>query len=383
PRLEKRPLDIDRTGVPKQILVGSFFGGWNQVRPMLEICKILVERGYNVTLVAPGDLLPSSEYPTINQISTGPSIESDATYQELYHKTFNRNQMSSLRTPFIPYKSEVWYNCHVNMENESFVNRFRCAIIEPIRSISEMWSSIDALNELRSTVGIRPVHNPFERMKNSLFLVNTFFGLEVPHPLPPLVQEIGPVMQDKYPLITPRLSSFISPRSQILYISFNPNTFIRPETNIILLHSILESIQKGLIDGAIWYSPSFSEEFISTKITLSDEKTVSISDLLLNKHPDLLFTKSTSQFSILNQTNVKLFLTTGDITTSYESLYTGTPMLILPVSFDQLSNSEKLVGLGVALTLPTYFSAAKVIKNIEEILNDVNIQKNLKKTKLL
>ncbi|CAG8544520.1 5786_t:CDS:2, partial [Cetraspora pellucida] len=439
--LEKRPLDIDRTGVPKQILVGSFFGGWNQVRPMLEICKILVERGYNVTLVAPGDLLPSSEYPTIKQISTGPSIESDATYQELYHKTFNRNQMFSLRnllvkkyldyfetyqlaikmikpdlffcnvfmindicldiawslkkpivgfsslmlvgTPFIPYKSEVWYNCHVNMENESFVNRFRCAIIEPIRSISEMWSSIDALNELRSTVGIRPVHNPFERMKNSLFLVNTFFGLEVPHPLPPLVQEIGPVMQDKYPLITPKLSSFISSHSQILYISFDPNTFIRPERNIILLHSILESIQKGLIDGAIWYSPSFSEEFISTKITLSDEKTVSISDLLLNKHPDLLFTKSNSQFSILNQTNVKLFLTTGDITTSYESLYTGTPMLILPVSFDQLSNSEKLVGLGVALTLPTYFSAAKVIKNIEEILNDVNIQKNLKKTKLL
>ncbi|CAG8553168.1 4279_t:CDS:2, partial [Dentiscutata heterogama] len=55
-----------------------------------------------------------------------------------------------------------------------------------------MLSSIEELNGLRSTVGIKPVHNPFERIKSSLFLVNTFFGLEVPHPLPPLVQEIGP-----------------------------------------------------------------------------------------------------------------------------------------------------------------------------------------------
>lgn len=443
PRLEKRPMDIDRTGVPKQIFVGSFFGEWNQIRPMLEICKILVERGYNVTLIAPGDLLPSSEYPTINQISTGPSIESDATYQELYQKTFNRKQISGLRkllvkkyldyfetyqlaikmikpdlffcnifiindicldiawslkkpivgfssqmlgTPFIPYRSEVWYNCHVNMENESFINRFRCAIIEPIKSISEMLSSIEELNKLRSTLGIKPVHNPFERIKDSLFLVNTFFGLEVPHPLPPLVQEIGPVMQDKYPLITPKFSSFISSHSRILYISFNPNTFIRPETNLIILHAIIESIQNEIIDGAIWYSPSlsFNEEPISsTQITFSNRKSLSVSELLSNKHPDLHFTKFDSQFSILNQTNVKLFLSTGDITNSYESLYTGTPMLILPVSFDQLSNSEKLVGLGVALTLPNYFSTNHVVEKIFKILNDEILQKNLKKTKLL
>ncbi|CAG8445389.1 13132_t:CDS:2 [Gigaspora rosea] len=55
-------------------------------------------RRKKVTLIASGDLLPSSEYPTINQISTGPSMESDATYQELYQKTFNRKQNSGLPT---------------------------------------------------------------------------------------------------------------------------------------------------------------------------------------------------------------------------------------------------------------------------------------------
>ncbi|CAG8480930.1 2606_t:CDS:2, partial [Gigaspora rosea] len=163
-----------------------------------------------VTLIAPGDLLPSSEYPTINQISTSSSIESDATYQELYQKTFNRKQISGLRTPFIPYRSEVWYNCHVN---ESLINRFRCAIIEHIKSISKMLSSIEELNKLRSTLGIKPVHNPFERIKNSLVLANTFFALR------------------------------------------------------------LEYIQNEIIDSAIWYSPSlsFNEEPISSiQITFSN-----------------------------------------------------------------------------------------------------------------
>ncbi|RIB12596.1 hypothetical protein C2G38_2200226 [Gigaspora rosea] len=106
-------------------------------------------------------------------------------------------------------------------------------IIEPIKSISEMLSSIEELNKLRSTLGIKPVHNPFERIKDSLVLKN------------------------------------INVKTLIL----------KPETNLIILQ---ESIQNEIIDG--------------------------------------------------------------------------TPMLILLVSFDQLSNSEKLVGLGVALTLPNYFS---------------------------
>ncbi|KAF0381788.1 UDP-Glycosyltransferase/glycogen phosphorylase [Gigaspora margarita] len=276
-------------------------------------CKILVERGYNVTLIAPGDLLPLSEYPTINQISTGPLIESDATYQELYQKTFNRKQISGLRKLLVKKYLEYFetyqlaikmikpdlFFCNIFIINDICLDIawFRCAIIEPIKSIFEMLSSIEELNKLRSTLGIKPVHNPFERIKDSLFLANTFFGLEVPYPLPPLVQEIGPVMQDKYPLITSKLSSFKSSHSQILFISFNPNTFIRPETNLIILHAIIESIQNKIINSAI-------------------------------------------------------------------------------------CNSEKLVGLGVALTLPNYFSTNHV-KKIFKILNDENLQKNLKKTKLL
>jgi hypothetical protein len=43
-----RKVDFDRSGVPKNILVGSYAGGRSHVKPMLDVAAILIERGYNV-----------------------------------------------------------------------------------------------------------------------------------------------------------------------------------------------------------------------------------------------------------------------------------------------------------------------------------------------
>jgi hypothetical protein len=43
-----RKVDFDRSGVPKNILVGSYVGGRSHVKPMLDVAAILIERGYNV-----------------------------------------------------------------------------------------------------------------------------------------------------------------------------------------------------------------------------------------------------------------------------------------------------------------------------------------------
>src|SRR5581483_4122678 len=40
--------DIDRSGLPKNILIGSYAGGRSHLKPMLDIAAILIERGYNV-----------------------------------------------------------------------------------------------------------------------------------------------------------------------------------------------------------------------------------------------------------------------------------------------------------------------------------------------
>ena len=43
-----RNADIDRSNIPKNILVGSFMGGRSHLKPMFDIAAVLIERGSNV-----------------------------------------------------------------------------------------------------------------------------------------------------------------------------------------------------------------------------------------------------------------------------------------------------------------------------------------------
>ena len=43
-----REVDIDRSSIPKNILLGSYVGGRSHIKPMLDVAAILIERGYNV-----------------------------------------------------------------------------------------------------------------------------------------------------------------------------------------------------------------------------------------------------------------------------------------------------------------------------------------------
>jgi hypothetical protein len=65
------------------------------------------------------------------------------------------------------------------MENESFIERFKCLIIQPAGFLYESRLRIISLNEKRLSVGVSPVSSSLERIKNSLFLADTFFGFEV------------------------------------------------------------------------------------------------------------------------------------------------------------------------------------------------------------
>jgi hypothetical protein len=47
--------DIERS--PKNILIGSYFGGRSHLKPMLDIAAILIERGYNVNISMSSDHL--------------------------------------------------------------------------------------------------------------------------------------------------------------------------------------------------------------------------------------------------------------------------------------------------------------------------------------
>ncbi|CAG8614394.1 23133_t:CDS:2 [Racocetra persica] len=205
---------------------------------MSEILKILMDRGYNVTLVAPGNFTANSHsYRSIPQVIVDKKAGIEIVNQNVVKKAFMEKFSLStfiksfdieaytkykmykqtaeeinadlfvcdigmnfacfdlawkLEKPVVafgsspdfavlppPYKTVPFLECHVNMENESFYDRFTCAIIRPLNFIWPIWSMGNNLNAQRVKLGIEPYWNPRARMENILCLFDTFLGFEV------------------------------------------------------------------------------------------------------------------------------------------------------------------------------------------------------------
>src|SRR6266498_1660628 len=188
-------------------------------------------------------------------------------------------------------------------------------------------------------------------------------------------------MSDNYLPLTQNLYNFIALHRRIIYVSFGTQVYTKFKNNGILLQAFIEAINNNTIDGVIWsfINPSSKALFPPT-ITLSDNKTI-INTL---NHPSIHIIEDSPQFAILNHTNIKIHLTHGEIGSIYESLYTGTPMLLLPITFDQLGNSERLLENGVGLSLSKdSIDVQDIIKKIKILQKNKNILVNVERMKNL
>ena len=78
------------------------------------------------------------------------------------------------------YKSDPMFHCKVSLENESFLERFKCTLIQPFRMLYLIYPYANQLNEIRKQINVEPIFMSAKRLsKTSLFLADTFFGFEV------------------------------------------------------------------------------------------------------------------------------------------------------------------------------------------------------------
>ncbi|RIA90055.1 Glycosyltransferase Family 1 protein [Glomus cerebriforme] len=436
-----RNAEIDH--IPKNILFGSFAGGRSHVKPMLDVAAILIERGHNVILLTSGNYTPASEYPTVKQITLGPpmNLREIKGIRELIDKDFDFSRVSTiheiaintykdifekykkavkeynidllvcsaamndpcldvghaLKKPVVgfisflnalepkSYKSDPIFRCNISMENESFLERFRCTVIQPLRMVNYIYPFITGLNDIRKQIDVEPVFLSVRRLtQTSLILVDTFFGFELPQPLSPNIQEIGPVMSEEYPPLSPELSDFINAHKRVLYVAFGTRFFTSVENNSKLLQSFVEVINKNIIDGVVWALVQTLKDDFNPTLNLSDGSQIQTSSILSNEHPHIHIASFAPQFAVLNHTNTKLFLSHGGASSSHESLYTGTPMLILPFGGDQLGNAEKLKSAGIALSLNKMkLDVNDIVNKMDILLKDENVKKNSKRMEIL
>ncbi|EXX63029.1 uncharacterized protein OCT59_003750 [Rhizophagus irregularis] len=438
------PTNFDINLSPKNILVGSYTGGRSHLKPMLDIAAILIERGHNAIMLSSGNYTPASEYPTIKQISMGPplnvkntrdsarlivqaefdyiilakifesSVQSYKSTYEIYKDTAIDNNIDlficyamfndacldvahALKKPVVgfmsflyvidaqTYKSDPVFRCNISLENESFLERFKCTIIRPLHIISLLHTPLNQINDLRNQMSIEPVYMSFRRLlRTSLVFIDTFFGLELPQALPSNVQEIGPIISKDYPPLTPELSNFMNVHERVLYIAFGGRFFTTTENNNKILQSIIEIINKNMIDGVIWALVMTSKNDFSPTLNLSNGLQVQTSSILNNEHPHIHITNFAPQFAVLNHTNTKLFFSHGGAGSIHESLFTGTPMLVLPIGGDQMGNAQKLKSAGVALSLNKFtLDVNDIITKINFLLNDNDVKKNVDRMKVL
>ncbi|GBC09745.1 hypothetical protein RclHR1_09090003 [Rhizophagus clarus] len=432
-----RNIDVERS--PKNILVGSYVGGRSHIKPMLDVTTILAERGHNVILLTFGKFEPSSEYPGLKQITLGPSVStvkenkrlkvnSDVdfrtmaefmklsinTYNETYEKYKNvvkeynidlffcdilTNEVCidaahNLKKPVVgftsflqlvdqkSYKSDPFFGCSISLENESFFERFRCNLIQPLQNAYALWAPNRQLNDLRNKMNIKMVSGILPKL--SLALVDNFFGFELPQSLTPNVQEIGPVLSDEYPPLTPEISNFINLHKRVLYVAFGGRFFTTTENNNKILQSLVEVINKKLVDGVIWALSETSKDDFYPTLNLTDGTQLQTLPVLNNKHPHIHITKFAPQFAVLNHTNTKLFFSHGGTGSVHESLYAGVPMLVLPLGGDQRGNAQRLATAGVALSLNKYsLDVNDIVNKIDSLLKDEHVKKNSERMKFL
>ncbi|PKC08835.1 UDP-Glycosyltransferase/glycogen phosphorylase [Rhizophagus irregularis] len=433
-------VDIDRSNIPKNILFGSFMGGRSHVKPMLDIATILAERGYNVILLASGNNVLSSEYPAVKQISLGPGmgmknlgkdgIDEEQDYNAMkslwemgvisYKRTYEKYKSvvedynidlifcdllineacidvaNTLKKPVVvlvsalqivdpkPYKFDPILGCNISLENESIWERFRCNFIQVFRYVYSLSDFTNQLNEMRKQMNVDLGQLTLGGFKASLVLIDTFFGFELPQTLPPYVQEIGPILSEEYPPLTPELSDFINGHERVLYVSFGTLYSTTTDNNSKLLQSFIEAINKKIIDGVVWALVETPKDYFYPTLKLSDGTQIQTSQILNNEHPHIHIAEFVPQFAILNHTNTKLFFNHGGAGSAHESLYTGTPMLVLPFAGDQMGNAQKLVSAGVASSLKlTTLDVNDISNKMDSLLKEENVKNSSERLKVL
>ncbi|GBC09747.1 hypothetical protein RclHR1_09090005 [Rhizophagus clarus] len=430
-------IDIERSS--KNILIGTYVGGRSHTKPMLDVVTILAERGHNTILLTTGKYEPSSEYPGLKQITLGPkisirydkniNIHKDVDYREIvqfmklrantYNETYEKFKSAAkeynidlffcdafgndacidvahnLKKPVVgftsslqlidpkPYKSDPFFGCNgISLENESLFERFRCTLIQPLQIAYAFWPSESQLNDIRNQMNIKTASGKLPKL--SLALIDTFFGFELPQSLTPNVQEIGPVLSDEYPPLTPELSNFINSHKRVLYVAFGARFFTTIETNDKILQSFIEAIDRKLVDGVIWALSETSKEDFYPILDLIDGTQIQTLQILNNKYPHIHITEFAPQFAVLNHTNTKLFFSHGGVGSVHESLYTGIPMLILPLGGDQMGNAQRLETAGVALSLNKFtLDVNDIVNKIDFLLKDEHVKKNSERMKFL
>ncbi|GFF26579.1 UDP-glucuronosyltransferase 3A2 [Aspergillus udagawae] len=281
-------------------------------------------------------------------------------------------QMPYLMVPcsYIPGQPGFQLDMTLTSEDTSMWSRINNELVV-VRALPEALNLRKWTKAMRKRAGLNYLL-PTPAKPDYLLLVNSFFGLEVPKDLPPLVAAVGPILADAYPPLDDIHQRFLDRHAKTIYVALGTH-IILPHADVRkIIQGLIQAMEAGLIDGVIWSVGKSGRQLFDTadQFTIAGQ-TVCFGDLLDGKHADWLFPFFAPQRSILDHPHTRVYFTHGGGSSANEGLYHGKPMLVMPFFFDQIGNAAKLAGSGTSEVLHKFrFTAEEVYAKMKLILED-------------
>ena len=190
-----------------------------------------------------------------------------------------------------------------------------------------------------------------------LLFLNSFFGLEVPKDLPPLIQAVGPILSDSYLPLSAELGTFYASYSRTVYIAFGTHVILNLPTIRVLIQGLATAIAAATIDSVILALRPMPQEQIPLSSIIGSIpcdpliSNMTWSHLLMNQHSRFYFTSHAPQRAILARAATVLFATNAGPSSANKALVAGVLMLTMGIYGDRLPNSMRFREAGIALSL--------------------------------
>ncbi|XP_049961013.1 UDP-glycosyltransferase UGT5-like [Schistocerca serialis cubense] len=183
----------------------------------------------------------------------------------------------------------------------------------------------------------------------SMLFINTHPALNPPRPLVPAVVEVGGIHIKPAKKLPKDIQEFIDGAEHgVIFFTFG---------STVTAKDLSENKRKAILEA-------FAE--LPQRVLWKWE-----TDELPGKPPNVMARKWLPQFDVLSHPKTRLFITHGGLLGTMEAVYSGVPMLAIPLFGDQPSNVMMCVRRGIARMLPfPEISKELLLQNIREMIND-------------
>ncbi|KAI8643021.1 hypothetical protein BD408DRAFT_431766 [Parasitella parasitica] len=255
-------------------------------------------------------------------------------------------------------------------EFQSFGTRFTNKFVVPLLETKELAPVLNSLAERKRKVGLpAKMEDPTKTWKNSLKLVNSLHGFSPARPLGPLVEYVGPIVPKFYQPLSFELKEYLDAHERIAYIAFGQIATPVEKDITLILAGLLESIEQGKLDGFLWASVHAAGFFPDTIIT-SSNTTYNVQDMFNPKHPYARVIKWAPQTAVLHHPSTKLFVSHGGLGSWYESMYSGTRMIMFPFFGDQPGNALVIERSKLGGILSADFTVPQAVELFRQVIAD-------------